>query len=158
MEIGSIDGMQQGMSMSGLRRPPGEPSEDAEDMSTKIVDEQDTNEDGLLSAEELGEDSDVIANLDEDGDGLLSQSELQSGLQAKMEEAQSSFESGTQPSAENREFMEQMQSLTGMTTGEPAQASQTYAAEQSTTTTSEELDLSSSSYDQLLLDGLNLTI
>lgn len=71
--IGQFNQMMQGM--QGMRgMPPAPPS--AEDISTKTFDEKDTNEDGVLSAEELGISEEAFSSLDTDDDGAVSQDEL----------------------------------------------------------------------------------
>lgn len=156
MEIGSLGGMQQGMGMRPMRPPHGDPAQHAEKMSAEIMKAQDADEDGLLSSEEL-DGSDVLAALDEDGDGFLSQMELQTGLQAKMEEGKAAFESGSEPSAENREFMQEMHSLAGHERGGLGKAAQAYGLMQEAMTGG---DQTASPYntDQLLLESLSVTV
>lgn len=152
MEIGSMGGMQQGMGMRPMRPPQGDPAEHAEKMSAKIMEQQDADEDGLLSTEEL-DGSDVLAALDEDGDGFLSQAELQTGLQANMEAAKAAFDAGNMPSDETRTLMEEMRSLAGMEKGGPGKAAQAYGQMQ-------EAMLNGSEYntDQALLDNLSVVV
>jgi len=57
---------------------------DAE-MAQTILSMKDTNGDGELTAEELGATSEQLAELDADGNGVLSESELTDGLQAERE-------------------------------------------------------------------------
>lgn len=158
MEIGSLNGMQSGMDMQRMgRRPPmGDPAEHAEKMSAKIMEEQDSDGDGQLSSSEF--DSELLANLDEDGDGILSQAELQTGLQTAMEEGKAAFESGGQPSAENREFMQQMHSMAGgPPPGNRAKASQAYSMMQEKMSGGFE-EASSYNTDQMLLEQLNMAV
>lgn len=163
MEINSMSGMSGSMmggmgGMQGMRRPPqGDPSEHAEKMSARIMEQQDADEDGLLSADELSTSSssgsDLIAKLDENGDGVLSQEELQSGIQSNMESAKSQFESGNAPSEEDRAFMQQMRDLAGPPPGAQQKASQAYGLMQ-------EAMVGSTNYstDQTLLDSLSVTV
>lgn len=162
MEIGSMNGMQQGMRMEGMRPPPpkGDPAEHAEEMSAKIMEQQDADGDGLLSTGEF--DSDLLAALDEDGDGVLSQTELQTGIQSKMEEGKAAFEAGEMPSDENREFMQQMHSLAGESMlgdsgGSRAKASEAYQLMQDAMFGGNQ-DSSTFNTDQMLLDQLNLAV
>lgn len=54
-------------------------------MAETIMSLKDTDEDGQLSAEELGATASQISELDTDGDGVLSESELTTGLKAERE-------------------------------------------------------------------------
>jgi len=59
--------------------PPPSEEEDAESMATNIMDELDTNQDGVLSAEEIaagGEKAQNILGADSDGDGQVTYDEL----------------------------------------------------------------------------------
>ncbi|MCE5340503.1 MAG: EF-hand domain-containing protein [Planctomycetaceae bacterium] len=60
--------------------PPPPPSEDdAEDMATNIIDELDTNKDGVLSLDEImagGEKAEKILDADSNGDGQVTEDEL----------------------------------------------------------------------------------
>lgn len=55
-------------------------------MSRKIIDEKDTNQDGVLSAEELGVSAGNLSAVDSDGDGSVSESELTALLASHREE------------------------------------------------------------------------
>lgn len=156
MEVGSMEGMRmQGMRPQGGRRPEGDPAEHAEKLSNRIMEEQDTDGDGLLGAGEF--DSDLLAALDEDGDGVLSQEELQSGIQSRMEEGKAAFESGEMPSAENREFMQTMHSLAGdEPRGSRAMASRAYGMMQESMVGNGQA--ASYNTDQMLLDSLDLAV
>ena len=55
-------------------------------MSQSIMSEKDANEDGLLSAEELGVSADNLSAVDTDGDGSVSESELTASLKTHREE------------------------------------------------------------------------
>lgn len=162
MEIGSMGGMTQGMSMEGMRpmRPPsGDPAEHAEKMSAKIMEKQDADGDGQLSANEF--DSDLLAALDENEDGILSQEELQSGLQSKMEEGKAAFESGGVPSSENRAFMQQMFDLAGPPEGgmnSQAKATQAYSLMQEAMFGTDTQYGSSYDTNQMALDNLSLVV
>jgi Ca2+-binding EF-hand superfamily protein len=57
-----------------------------ERLANSILNEKDTNGDGVLSAEELGVSSTQLSELDSDGDGTISQSELTEGLKSQREE------------------------------------------------------------------------
>ena len=163
MEIGSMSGMSGsslgGMNgMQGMRRPPkGNSSEHAAEMSARIMKQQDADEDGSLSANELStsssSDSDLIAKLDTNGDGILSQEELLGGIQTNMESMKSQFESGNTPSTENQAFMQQMRDLAGPPSGAQQKASQAYGQMQEAT-------VSSNSYntDQVLFESLSVTV
>lgn len=162
MEINSMSGMSGvqmgGMgSMQGMRRPPGDPSQHAEKMSARIMEQQDADQDGQLSASELTTESssgsDLIANLDTNGDGIVSQEELQAGLQSNMESAKSSFESGNAPSDEDRAFMQQMHQLAGDSPGSRAKATQAYGLMQEAMTSGDTYNT-----DQMLLDTLNTAV
>lgn len=163
MEIGSIGGMQQAFQTNAMRppgnRPPRDPAEKAEGMSGRIMEQNDADGDGLLSTDELGSsfDSDVLAALDTDEDGLLSQEELQSGIQSRLEEGRAAFESGSEPSAENRDFMQQMHSLAGDPPPNKAKATKAYGMMQQAMTDGYG-ESSSSDPDQLLLDSLNVAV
>lgn len=157
MEISSMGSMQQGMSMDGRRRPPGDPAEDVEKMSNEVMEQQDADEDGLLTVEELDGDSDLLAKLDEDGDGVLSQTELQTGLHNSMESAKAAIESGNAPSDEDRELMQQMHALVGDSMEPPDKAAQAYTMTQDSTTDSS-MEVSSYNTDQMLIDSLSLTV
>lgn len=156
MEIGSLSGMQQSSGMRPMRPPKGDPAEHAEKMAARIMEQQDTNDDGLLNTDELDGDSDLIAKLDQDGDGILSQTELQTGLQTAMEEGKAAFDSGGMPSEENRELMEKMRSMAGPPPeGMRPKATQAYGLMQEAM-----FGEGSNSYntDQLLLESLNVTV
>lgn len=157
MEISSLGGMQQGMGMRPMGPPQGDPAEFAENMSAEIMAKQDGDEDGLLSVDELGGDSDLLAQLDEDGDGSLTQSEFQSGLQSLMEEGAAAFESGSTPSQENRDLMQKLHSLAGQDGPPPPpsnQVSQAYSQMQDSMFS----DTQTYSSAQTLIGGLNQTV
>lgn len=157
MEIGSTSGMQ-GMAMgemSGMRRPPAPPADHAEKMSASIMEQQDADEDGLLTADEIasGTDSDLIAKLDQDGDGALSQAELQSGLESHMDRMESAFASGESLSEEDRAFMDQIHELAGPPPNAQKKAAEAYETIQEATVNSVNYDS-----DQVLLESLSATI
>lgn len=54
-------------------------------MSQDIISEKDANEDGVLSAEELGVSEDNLSAVDTDGDGSVSEAELTAALASKRE-------------------------------------------------------------------------
>lgn len=153
MEISSMSGMQPGMSMGSMRPPPpgGDPAERAEEMTSKIMENQDSDGDGLLSSSEF--DSELLAKIDEDGDGNLSQAELQAGIQSAMEEGKAAFESGSAPSEDNRAFMQQMHELSGIEPPPPPKemAANAYAASAASAA-------SSYNTDQLLLESLDVAV
>ncbi|MGL1861359.1 MAG: hypothetical protein OCC46_02420 [Pseudodesulfovibrio sp.] len=162
MEIGSMGGMQQASQMNGMRRPHGPPP-DAEELSSKIMEEQDADGDGLLSNGEF--DSDLLAALDENQDGTLSQAELQAGLQTKLDEGKAAFDSGEMPSTENMEFMQKMHAMAGDNPqggnsqgGSRSKASEAYSLMQESMFGASSSSGSSYNTDQLLLDNLNLTV
>jgi len=119
MGISSIGGIAQAFPMEGMRppqgSPPGGPAERAEALASEIA--GGSGGDGLLSA----------GKLDSDKDGLLSPEGLRTGIQSRMEEAQSGFGSGTMPSEDNREFMEQIHALAGEEMVSPPRQSQAKA-------------------------------
>jgi len=95
MEISSVSGMQMGMSLGGMRPSATGDSEDfAEQMSTKFLEDNDADGDGLVSADEFSDDEDLFASIDEDGDGFLSEEELLNDAKAKLAEMQANFETG----------------------------------------------------------------
>ena len=157
-----MSGMSQGMSMERMRpmRPPsGDPAEDAEKMSAKIMEKQDADGDGQLSTTEF--DSDLLSALDENQDGVLSQEELQSGLESKMEEGMAAFESGGIPSSENRAFMQQMFDLAGPPEGpmnSQAKATEAYGMMQEAMFGADTQYGSSYNTDQMVLDNLSLVV
>lgn len=162
MEIGSIGGMPQGMAMNGMRPqgpPPGDPDERASELSSKIMENADSDGDGLLSTEELGSSfsSDMLDALDTDGDGLLSEEELSDGISSKMQEGRDAFMSGSKPSDENKGFMETVHSLAGEEMPPPppnrAQAAQAYSMMQEAMFAG-----TASNTDQLLLDSLDTAV
>jgi len=55
-------------------------------MSKSIIDEKDTNKDGVLSASELGVSADNLSAVDSDGDGSVSEAELTASLKSHREE------------------------------------------------------------------------
>lgn len=81
MEISSILGSSQSTTLasllSGTRKQEGE----GQDLASMLLSENDTDADGLLSADEMGLSDSQLAQFDTDGDGLLSQSELDNMLQ-----------------------------------------------------------------------------
>jgi len=158
MEIGSMSGMQQGMPMDGMRRPKGPPP-DAEKMSASIMEQQDTDGDGLLSDTELGieSDSDLLSSLDEDGDGFLSQTELQSGIQTTIDAMKAGFDSGTMPSTETADLMQQLHSLSGENKGNRSKGTQAYELMQQSMFGGSQ-DASSYNTDQMLLEQLNIAV
>lgn len=155
MEIGSMGAMQSGMGMRPMRPPQGDPQQHAEEMSAKLIEKQDADGDGLLSADEFSIDSEKFANLDEDGDGLLNQSELTTGAQAKMQEMKARMEAGGF-SSEDMEMMQQMR-RNGGPRGSSAQASHAYSSMQELTANSSQYGASYST-DQILLDSLSLSV
>ena len=162
MEIGSTSGMQQGLRMEGMRPPPPpeNSAEHAEEMSTKFIDELDTNGDGVLSAEELALDSDEFADIDGDGDGLVSQEELKAAMQAQMEEMKAQFEADgangmTPPEASG--LMQKMHDMAGENTETRAKASQAYELMQESMFGGSR-DASSYNVDQMLLEQLNIAV
>lgn len=162
MEIGSLGGMHQSMGAMRSQRPlHGDPAERADAVSAAIMEQQDSDADGLLTKTELGDASDLIAQLDGDGDGVLSQAELQTGLQTAMEEGKAALQSGNLPSAETRELMQTMQSLSGMKGpshgGNKAMASQAYGMMQEALFGGSQ-ETASFNPDQLLLENLNMTV
>jgi len=95
MDISSVSGMQVGMSLGGMRPSATGDSEDfAEAMSTKFLEDNDADGDGLVSADEFSEDEDLFDSIDEDGDGFLSEEELLSDAKAKVAEMQANFGTG----------------------------------------------------------------
>ncbi len=90
MEISSLSGSYSGFSMQGMqgmRKPPSEEEMAARDaeMSQRIFTDKDADQSGTLTADELGIDSEKLASLDSDGDGVLDEEELTAGLKAKRE-------------------------------------------------------------------------
>jgi|GEM_PF-3301764 len=156
MEISSTNRMAQGMGMRPMGPPPGNASDHAEKMSSEIMKAQDADEDGLLSSDEL-ESSDTLDVLDTDGDGFVSQAELEAGIKAKMEEAKSAFDIGQMPTEENRDFMNTMQSLSGMEMGGQRKATDVYSMMQENMFGGSQ---STTAYntDQLLLESLSITV
>lgn len=95
MEISSLSGMQVGMSLGSIRRSSSDDTESfATEMSTKFLQDNDADGDGLVSAAECSEDEDFFNSIDEDGDGFLSQDELLNDAKAKLAEMQNSFGTG----------------------------------------------------------------
>lgn len=62
---------------------------DASQFAAKIVEESDTNGDGVLSADETRFDSKQFKAIDSDGDGLLTAEELQADIEARQVEMES---------------------------------------------------------------------
>ncbi len=79
--------MQQSGQMGMLQASMGQQS--GQDMSTRIaqdvIGEKDTNQDGVLSADELGVSAEQLSKVDTDGDGSVSQSELSAALKSDHE-------------------------------------------------------------------------
>lgn len=75
---------------NGSPRPPmgGDPKggKNAEEITSEIFDELDTNEDGYVSLEESLAGEEMFNKADSDGDGLLSEEELATQISSKMEE------------------------------------------------------------------------
>ncbi len=161
MDIGSMGRMQPGFQMGGMggmRPPQGDPAKHAEEMSARLLEQQDADGDGLLSTEEFSIDSDKFAKIDEDGDGFLSQAELQVGAEAKMAEMKARFESegmnGMMPPADMA-TMQQMQAMGGGM-GNQAMASEAYGTMQASMFGASQ---NASAYsDQLLLEQLSVTV
>jgi len=86
MAIEGIEQIGQSMPMIGMgQKPPPDPDE----MSDHIISDLDTNGDGVISVSELlaaGQFGEEIAKADTDGDGLVSQDELIAQIMEKMEE------------------------------------------------------------------------
>lgn len=88
MAISGVDQSVSAMTMSQMM-PPKPPKEDASGMASNIIDELDTNGDGVLSAEEIsagGEKAERILGADTDGDGSVTEDELLADISAKMQE------------------------------------------------------------------------
>jgi Ca2+-binding EF-hand superfamily protein len=68
-------------SMSNLSRTQSKQSDPSEFLA-KIMEQEDTNGDGVISADETRLDSDRFGELDADGNGALSTDELEAGLKA----------------------------------------------------------------------------
>ena len=176
MEIGSLSAAQSGFrtgGMGGMRRPHGDPEQMAEELSAKIMERKDGDGDGLLSAQEFDIDSEKFANLDKNGDNLLSQDELTDGVASKMDEMRSRFQAGdfdgiSLPGMEDmgtmadmmgrmdQEAMQRMRSMSGGSRSQ-AMASQAYAMMQEAMYGSDAQETSANT-DQMLLDALNVAV
>ena len=77
----SFDQLDEQLAESG-QPPPPPPS--AEESSKSVVDDRDTNGDGVLSAEELAVSDELFGQVDADGDGFVSQEELADAFSANM--------------------------------------------------------------------------
>jgi hypothetical protein len=97
MEISSTYGAAQGLYSAWTAQMGGDDGDAA--LSAKIFEDKDTDDSGGLSAQELGLSEDQIQAYDTDGDGVLSESELQAALKAKREEMQARMQSGMEQSA-----------------------------------------------------------
>ncbi|GEM_PF-3863468 len=87
-----------------------------EQMSSEVVGELDSDEDGLLSLEESQLDQETFDALDTDQDGMVSATELQAGMKNKAQELMTALSSDT-------DFMTELaESYAGT-----AQATSTYA-------------------------------
>ncbi|GAB7023229.1 EF-hand domain-containing protein [Salidesulfovibrio brasiliensis] len=93
MEIGGSGAMYVA-ERPGQMRHGGRERPNASTMASSALSELDTNEDGVLSNEELGIDSDKFSKQDTDGDGVLNRSELEAGAQAHIEKMRQRFEMG----------------------------------------------------------------
>ncbi|XPV75598.1 MAG: hypothetical protein ACNI27_13260 [Desulfovibrio sp.] len=161
MQIGSMTGsssfsatgMQGMQGMRGQRGgpPPGGAEKHAEEVSTNMIDELDTNGDGVLSADELSSvESDFFSTTDADGDGLLTQEELQSGVQSQMEDMKSRFEAGAPTTAD----LELMQEFRSFSNEKPNMQMRQKAAEAYSASS----ESSSYNADQMLLEQLNVAV
>lgn len=75
--------------MGGMPRiagMPGGPPPDPAEMAARILEEEDTNGDGLISADEARIDSERFGEIDSDGDGLLTAEELQANFESRQAE------------------------------------------------------------------------
>lgn len=81
------------LSSMGLDVPPppqqggGHGGPNVAEMTTKIFDSKDTNQDGFLSADELGLDKDTFSSIDSDSDGNITKDEMEKGLKSLFEKA-----------------------------------------------------------------------
>ncbi|MDD3312896.1 EF-hand domain-containing protein [Pseudodesulfovibrio sp.] len=95
MEISSVSGLHAGMSLGGMRPSAAGDSEDfAEKMSATVLEDNDADGDGLVSADEFSGDEDFFTSIDEDGDGFLTEEELLNDAKAKLAEMQANFGTG----------------------------------------------------------------
>lgn len=88
MSISAVDGYgMSGMSemSSAIRSPRGGP-QDPEEFASSIMEQDDTDGDGLLSLGETPLDEDRFNSIDADGDGYLSREELSDDFESHMEE------------------------------------------------------------------------
>jgi len=65
------------MSMPRMFQPPS-----ASEMASKLIEEEDTDGDGMISADESRVDSDIFSGIDTDGDGVLTAEELEASFEA----------------------------------------------------------------------------
>lgn len=72
-------------SMGAGQAPPDMEQKDSE-MAQGILEEKDTDGDGVLSAEELGVSAENLSAVDTDGDGVVSESELTASLKSQREQ------------------------------------------------------------------------
>lgn len=71
--------MQQ-MQQTQRKEPPS-----ATELTTQVFENSDSNEDGLLSIDELGLDEETFSSMDSDGDGSLSSSKIETSISSQLE-------------------------------------------------------------------------
>jgi hypothetical protein len=83
MDITSIGTSVYGTSQTGqMQGPPAPPSKaELEDMTDRLIQDKDSDGDGLLSAAEIDISEEAFALADTDGDGALSRDELIAGAE-----------------------------------------------------------------------------
>jgi len=84
--------------MAGM---PGGPPPDPAEMAARIIGDEDTDGDGMISASESRLDSDLFGKIDTDGNGLLTAEELQADFESRQAEmAQQMLQRGLPPEQE----------------------------------------------------------
>ena len=90
----SIDGIS---SMPPMGPPPGVKPPNATEISSEIISAKDTDADGALSVEESGLTQETLDTLDTNEDGVVSQNELVASLTEKLEAMKEKMDAGEIP-------------------------------------------------------------
>ena len=86
LQISGFDPSQEAEGAEGMGGPPPGPPPSDEETAGAILSDNDSDGDGVLSADELGISDDLFSTMDADGDGVISSEELTASLSGNFEE------------------------------------------------------------------------